>query len=238
MKYYLDYQYLYHKQQTDQQRYTMSKSILIADDHELVRNGLQFVVKEVLGFSTHIEFAGNGMQVIDKLKNGRFDMLLMDLCMPDTDELGLVTKVLSICPGLRILVITAKPDKVYATRFLKAGVMGYVNKSEPDAIISGAIRVISEGKKYVSHAQMELFTNMVISKASDSPFESLSNREFEVALLLLRGQGAMEIAKTLSISASTASTFRCRIFDKLCVKNVIELNRLARQYEIPLDFES
>jgi two-component system invasion response regulator UvrY len=215
----------------------MAKSILIADDHQVVRKGLQLVVKEVLGFSTNVEFAGNGMEVIKKLKATKFDMLLTDLNMPETDALGLITDALSVSPELKILVITVKPDKIFATRFFKAGVMGYVNKSEPDEVIADAIRVISSGKRYVSQAQVEMFTNTVINNVAESPFDKLSNREFEVTMLLLKGFGAIEVANALSISASTASTFRCRVFEKLEVKNLIELNHLAQQHQVLADFE-
>ncbi|QIP12976.1 response regulator transcription factor [Spirosoma aureum] len=216
----------------------MSKSILIADDHQLVRKGLQLVIREVLGFNSHVEFAENGTQVLEKLKAKKFDLLLTDLSMPETDELGMITNALSTSPGLKILVITVKPDKVFATRFFKAGVMGYVNKSESDYVLSEAISVISQGRRYISHSQIELFTNALIKNALDSPFDKLSNREFEVTLMLLKGFGAIEIAKSLSISASTASTFRCRIFSKLEINNLLELNHLAQQYQIPVDFEN
>ncbi|QHV97578.1 response regulator [Spirosoma endbachense] len=216
----------------------MAMSILIADDHQLVRKGLQLVVKEVLGFNTQVQFAANGAQVIKKLRTTKFDMLLTDLNMPETDELGLIVDALSVSPELKILIITVKPDKVFATRFFRAGVMGYVNKSEPDEILSEAIRVISGGKRYVSQLQVEMFTNAVINNAVDSPFDKLSNREFEVTMLLLKGFGAMEVANALAISASTASTFRCRIFEKLEVKNIIELNQLAQQHQVLADFEN
>lgn len=215
----------------------MPHSILIADDHQLVRKGLQMVVREVLGFNTEIEFAENGRQVLEKVREKSFDLLITDLNMPETDELGLVPDVLAIRPKLHILVVTMKPDKVFATRFLRAGALGYVNKTEPDQVLAEAIQAVSQGRRYITRSQSEIFSNALLGNAANTPFDKLSKREFEVALLLLKGYGALEVANALSISASTASSFRCRVFDKLEIKNLLELNHLAQMYQIEPDFE-
>jgi two-component system, NarL family, invasion response regulator UvrY len=216
----------------------MPHSILIADDHQLVRKGLQMVAKEVLGFNTAIEFAENGRQVIEKITEKEFDLLLTDLSMPETNELALIPDILQIRPKLKILVVTMKPDRVFATRFFRAGALGYVNKTEPDEVLAEAIHVVSQGRRYISKSQSEIFANALIGNVVNTPFDRLSKREFEVALLLLKGYGALEVANALSISASTASSFRCRVFDKLEIKNLLELNHLAQMYHIDEDFEA
>lgn len=216
----------------------MPHSILIADDHQLVRKGLQMVAKEVLGFNTAIEFAENGRQVIEKITEKEFDLLLTDLSMPETNELALIPDILRIRPKLKILVVTMKPDRVFATRFFRAGALGYVNKTEPDEVLAEAIHVVSQGRRYISKSQSEIFANALIGNVVNTPFDRLSKREFEVALLLLKGYGALEVANALSISASTASSFRCRVFDKLEIKNLLELNHLAQMYHIDEDFEA
>lgn len=213
----------------------MIHSVLIADDHQLVRKGLQMVVREVLGFHTHIDFAGTGKEVVEKLNNGEFTMLLTDLNMPDTDEFGIVSQARTLWPKLRIIVITVKPDRVFAARFFKEGVMAYVNKTESDAVLSEAIATVARGKRYISRAQAELFASALIENQADNPFDKLSRREFEVVLLLLKGYGAIEVANALSISPSTASSFRGRIFEKLSIKNLLELNHLAQLHQIAPD---
>lgn len=215
----------------------MPLSILIADDHQLVRKGLQMVVKEVLGFSVTVEYAETGREVIDKVTAQEFDLLITDLNMPETNELALIPDILRIRPKLRILVVTMKPDKVFAARFFREGALGYVNKTEPDEVLAEAIHVVSQGRRYISRSQNEIFSNALIGNAANTPFDKLSKREFEVALLLLKGYGALEVANALSISASTASSFRCRVFDKLEIKNLLELNHLAQVYQIDADFE-
>ncbi|GGN04015.1 DNA-binding response regulator [Dyadobacter beijingensis] len=215
----------------------MPLSILIADDHQLVRKGLQMVVKDVLGFHVRIEFAENGRQVMEKISETEFDMLITDLTMPDTNELALIPDILRIRPKLRILVVTMKPDKVFATRFFQAGALGYVNKNEPDEVLAEAVSVVSQGRRYISRSQGEIFSNALMGNVANTPFDKLSKREFEVALLLLKGYGALEVSNALHISASTASSFRCRVFDKLEIKNLLELNHLAQQYQIDADPE-
>lgn len=215
----------------------MPLSILIADDHQLVRKGLQMVVKEVLGFSVIVEFAENGREVIGKITAQEFDLLITDLNMPETNELALIPDILRIRPKLKILIVTMKPDKVFAARFLREGAFGYVNKTEPDEVLAEAIHAVSQGRKYISRSQNEIFSNALIGNVTNTPFDKLSKREFQVALLLLKGYGALEVANTLSISASTASSFRCRVFDKLEIKNLLELNHLAQMYQIDADFE-
>lgn len=210
----------------------MPLSVLIADDHQLVRRSLQLMVKEILGFNAIVEFAGDGRQVLEKLKRNSYDLLLTDLNMPDTDDISFISAALALRPELKILIITVKPDNVFAARFLKAGAMGYVNKSEPEEVIYDAIRLVSQGRRYVSRAQAEWLALSLTGKHRESPFDKLSPREFEVMLLLLKGHGIMEVGEALSIKASTASSFRSRIFEKLEVKNLMALSRLAQQYQI------
>lgn len=215
----------------------MALSILIADDHQLVRKGLHMVVKDVLGFNVAVEFAETGRQVIEKVRENEFDLLITDLNMPETNELALLPDILGIRPNLKVLVVTMKPDKVFAMRFFRAGALGYVNKTEPDEVLAEAIRAVSQGRRYISRSQGDIFSNALTGNAANSPFDKLSKREFEVALLLLKGYGALEVANALSISASTASSFRCRVFDKLEIKNLLELNHLAQTYQIDADPE-
>lgn len=195
------------------------------------------VVKEVLGFTVGVEFAETGRQVLDKIRTKEYDLLITDLNMPETNELALLPDILSVRPKMKVLVVTMKPDKVFATRFFQAGALGYVNKTEPDEVLAEAIHAVSQGRRYISRSQGEIFSNALMGHAANTPFDKLSKREFEVALLLLKGYGALEVANALSISASTASSFRCRVFDKLEIKNLMELNHLAQQYQIEADPE-
>lgn len=207
-------------------------TILIADDHLLVRIGLELVAREELG-NCCIEFAASGEEVMEKLAHARFDMLFTDMNMPDTESVTLVKKALEIQPRLKILVVSVNPEAVFAKRFLQLGAFGYVQKNADDKELKNAIRSLSLGRKYISPTQADLFISSgITSNEGDSPFARLSTREMEVTMLLLKGYGAIEVAATLSVSPSTASTYRGRIFEKLGVKNTIDLGNLARQFHL------
>lgn len=213
----------------------MQKKILIADDHILVRLGIEVLVKEVLGFNCVVDAASNAKEVEHCLLVTQYDMLITDLSMPDTDGQELITTALRIQPQLKILVVSVNPETVFAHRYLKAGVYGYIQKGSSYDDLKKAIHEISSGRRFVTISQSQIFTNAFITGQPSNPFDSLSAREFEVALLLLKGYGILEIGNTLSINGSTVSTYRARVFEKLEVKNIIDLNKLASRYQIMTD---
>jgi two-component system invasion response regulator UvrY len=213
----------------------MSFKILIADDHFPVRVGLEMLVQEVLGHSTDIDFAGDGKKVIEKVGSGIYDILITDVNMPNTDCLDMIKKVWHIQPALKVLVVSVNPQQTFANIYMKAGAYGYINKGDSDLELKKAIQCISLGKRYFSHEQSTQLIGHPLLKVPDNPFDKLSNREFEVMLLLLKGNGAIEISNLLSLSPSTTSTYRGRVLDKLKVKNVMELSQLARKFQIVND---
>ena len=208
------------------------KRVLIADDHILVRIGLNLLVKETLGSSCSIAFACNGSEVLTALELDKFDILITDINMPQTDGIDMITKALAITPALKILVVTVNAENAFSTRYLRAGAFGFICKDEPDQVLKEAIFNIGQGKRHITSKQAELFSSFFIDGIHDNPFQALSTREFEVTLLLLKGFGGIEVANALSINSSTASTFRRRIFAKLSIKSLVELSRLAQQYHI------
>ncbi|MCF0055135.1 response regulator transcription factor [Dyadobacter sp. CY356] len=207
-------------------------TILIADDHLLIRKGMEVIVRQEFNDDCQIDFAKNGKEVIEKIKQSSYDLLITDLNMPFTDGLSMITDAFKIQSSLKVLVVTVNPDNVFALRYMQAGVSGFVSKHAPEKVLIDAIRTIRGGKRYLTPDQMQMFTNSFLSAAESNPFESLSNREFEVAMLLLKGSGAIEVASVLSISPSTASSYRGRVLSKLGLKNVFELRALARHYGV------
>lgn len=212
------------------------KTILIADDHHIVRKGVESLVTEVFGAGCALDFAKNGQEVFAKLLLRECEMLITDLNMPNTEGLDMVFTVLKLYPDIKILVFTVNPDNVFAALCLKAGVYGFVSKDEDSEVLRDAIYNIGMGKRYMTTSQALQFANSFINGASTNPFSGLSKRELEVTLLLLKGHGAIEVANTLSIGTSTASSYRGRIFEKLGIKNVMKLSRLARQFHIVEDY--
>ena len=190
-------------------------SFLIVDDHSVVRAGIKLIIKQHFTES-HIEEAENEKQAIELLRNHPFDLILMDLNMPDSDPNRLIQYITSNHPKTSIIVLTMNDENVYARRLFKLGIKGFLHKSsENDEIL-----------KAIEHALM--------TGGTDNPFDNLSDREFQVAKELLTGKSITEIADSLSIHSSTVSTYKGKVFEKLKIpnNNLVELMTIARQYKI------
>jgi two-component system invasion response regulator UvrY len=202
--------------------------ILIADDHLTVRLGIKALVEEILG-KCQIDFAVDGPMLFAKLKKKNYDMLITDLNMPEVNTLQLVPRILAIRADVRILVLSINPEHIFARRVLIAGAYGYLQKDASDAEMNDAISTIYAGRRYLSPKQMEGISGLLAGKGTN-PFHALTAREMEVAFLLLRGDGLQDIASSLNISPSTASTLKTRVFDKLEVTSIVALMNLARHH--------
>lgn len=209
----------------------MPLSILIADDHFPVRYGLEILVREVLGNNTQIDFANDFSGIIERVKQKKYDILISDIIMPGMDCMAMMEQALEMLPKLKILFVSVHPKEVFAPRYMNAGAYGYVCKTDPDEELKKAIRHIYLGKKYYTdiYADERRYHS---GKINNTPFDLLSQREFSVMIMLLKGRGNIEIANALSLSPSTAGTYKGRIFEKLRVRNLMELSNLARQYQI------
>ena len=204
-------------------------NLLIADDHLAVRLGMEVLVKEVLGNNCKIDMACDGDELFTCLKEKQYDILITDLNMPKVESVVLIEQIINAQPKIKILIVSINPNEILAKHYLQSGAYGYIQKGTDDKEMKDAIRNIALGKKHVTTIQL----NMLLSNADHAnPFNALSSREFEVAVLLLKGNGLIEISNILKITPSTISTYKGRIFEKLNVINVIELNRLAYQYHI------
>ena len=206
-------------------------NILIADDHAIVRIGLKIMIKHI-NSEINIEEAGDGKSVIQKLKSGTFDLLILDIHMPRTEPFSLTGYLLKEFPALKILLFTINKELLFAKRFLKLGVHGYIIKQSGESEISNAIQKILEGQVYISDLLSEIISNDLINHKNDNPFEQLSDREFEVVLQILKGHSVSEIAETLHLNKSTVGTHKSRILNKLGLSNTLELHSLAKQYNV------
>lgn len=206
-------------------------NILIIDDHKLVRMGLTILVKDEIP-AAEIQEAGTAAEVYKVMKDTKFEMILMDLRIPGADNLSLLQQMLLLQPDAKILVVSLNHERIYALRCLQLGARGYIEKSEAEPILRKAIRKVLEGKKYMSEAIVEQMAEYLQSGKLDNPFEVLSQRELEVATHLVNGLTSREISNTLNLQASTVSTFKSRILEKLNLKSVHDLVEMARQYDI------
>jgi two-component system invasion response regulator UvrY len=194
--------------------------ILLVDDHEIVRSGLQSFIHTLLSDAV-IDDAWDGDTALGKINESEYHLIIMDVNMPNTDALDLVKKITLDKPGIKILIFSMNAETDYAHRFLKAGAKGYVNKDASAKELGNAIITALKNEQHL----IPLFEE---EEETNNPFDSLSKREFEIVHYLIEGQSLSDIRSRLDIKASTLSTFKKRIFEKLGCKNVIEIIPLAR----------
>ena len=200
--------------------------ILIADDHAIVRKGLKQILEEMPGKVSSDE-ARNGQEVLQKIWDDNYDMVLLDISMPGSSGLDILKQLKSNRPDLKILILSMHPEEQYAIRALKAGASGYLTKeSTPNELVK-AIRKISAGKKYVSASLAETIASHLDVMSEKPLHEILSNREFEVMRNIASGKTVKEIAGELSLSVKTISTYRARILEKMKMKNNAQLTYYA-----------
>ena len=205
---------------------TVLKKILIADDHAIVRAGLRQILTETVDLVAADE-AGNGLEVLGKIRDDGYDLVLLDITMPGRSGLEILKDIKTLEPKLPVLILSIHREEIYALRALRAGASGYLTKdSAPDELVA-AIRKILLGKKYISSALAEDLIFKLGEEVDRPLHEDLSNRELQILCLLASGKRVVEIADELSLSAKTISTYRIRILKKLNLKSNAELTRYA-----------
>jgi DNA-binding NarL/FixJ family response regulator len=201
---------------------------LIADDHAVVRQGL----KQILGDTPEMLVAGeatNGQEVLDKVRAEPWDVVVLDISMPDRSGLDILKQLRSERPKLPVLVLSMHSEDQYAVRVLKAGASGYLTKdSAPDELVK-AIRKVVSGGRYVSSFLAEKLAFEIGTDSSRLPHETLSDREFQVLRLIAGGKSVTEIAAELCLSVKTVSTYRARMLEKMNLGTTAELIHYAVQ---------
>jgi two-component system invasion response regulator UvrY len=205
--------------------------ILIADDHPVFRRGLKQIVEEAPDLLVAGE-AANGAEALLKARTDDYDVVLLDITMPVKNGVDVLSELKREKPALPILMLSMHPEEQYAVRALRAGASGYLTKESAPEELVAAIRKVSTGGKYVSASLAEHLASIVQS-AGESPLHAtLSNREYQVMCLIASGKTVSEVARELSLSVKTVSTYRARILEKLNMKNNAELMRYAAQHEL------
>jgi two-component system invasion response regulator UvrY len=205
--------------------------ILIADDHTLFRKGLQHILSEYPDMVVTDE-ASNGQEVLDKIWNNDYDMVLLDITMPGMTGLEALKQLKNARPKLPVLVLSMHPEEQYAVRVIRAGASGYLRKeSAPDELIT-AIQRISGGRKYITSSLAERLADDVEPTAEKPLHNTLSDREFEVFRMIAAGKTITEIAEALFLNARTISTYRSRILEKMQMKTNAELIHYAIKHQI------
>ena len=202
--------------------------ILIADDHAIVRKGLKQLLLEEYS-TAEIEEVGNGENLIAKVINEKWDVVICDLDMPGRNGLDAMRQIKEIAPKLPVLIVSIYPEDQYAVRVLKAGAAGYVSKDAATEELVKAVQRVLQGRKYISSSIAEMIAEDIggHNHPDKAPHELLSDREFEVFKLIASGKSISEIAEKSSLSSSTVSTHRARILIKMKMKTNAELTRYA-----------
>jgi two-component system invasion response regulator UvrY len=201
-------------------------NILIADDHELVRGGLSRIVAEEFP-SARVHEASNGASAEKLLRNGDWDLLIMDMSMPEKTGLEVLKQLRSESIRTPVLIISIHPENQYALRVLKAGGNGYITKDCPRAEFVNALKIILSGKKYISQGVAEKLASRFDNDMDKEQHELISDRELQVLKLIASGKTVSEIAEELSLSVATVSTYRSRLLEKMNMKNNAELTVYA-----------
>jgi DNA-binding NarL/FixJ family response regulator len=200
--------------------------IFIADDHALIREGF----KRILNMEKDIKVVGDGnnaFETISYVEKNDFDVLILDINLPDKNGLDVLKEVKIIKPELHVLILSMHPEERFAMRAIKAGASGYITKeSAPDELVK-AIRKVNGGGKYISTNLAEKLVFDIQSKSDKPVHEILSDREFQVLRLIASGKTMGEIAIELNLAVTTISTYRSRVLEKLNLKTNAELIHYA-----------
>jgi len=205
--------------------------ILIADDHAVVRQGLKQILTDEFPTAMFGE-AANAAEVLTQARNQKWDLVLLDISLPDKSGLDVLKELKQAQPKLPTLVLSMHPEDQFAVRVLKAGAAGYLTKETATEKLAEAVRKALSGGTYVSSSLAETLAHDVSRKLDGPPHEMLSDREFEVARLLASGKTVKEIAGVMSLSVKTISTYRTRLLEKLRLRNNAELARYALEHHL------
>lgn len=206
----------------------MAITVLIADDHELVRTGLRRLLEEL--DCEVVAEAANGEEAVAAAREHEPEIALIDIHMPGIGGLEATQKLQRIHPDCRVMILTAHPDGPLPRALLEIGVAGFLTKGCSVDEMHEALRKVRAGERYVSREVAQSIALDAVGGAQTSPFERLTARELQVALMLLAGETNRDIADTLRVSPKTVTTYRQRIFRKVGVRTIQDLLRQAIRF--------
>lgn len=205
--------------------------VLIADDHALFRDGLKRIFNETEDIDVVAE-AVDGKDILKKIREYEWDIILLDINLPDINGLDILKRILSTSAPACILVLSMYPEEEYAIRAIRSGASGYLTKDSPTDQLINVIRRLAKGGKYVNP---ELAEKLLFNPSLDSEMlthTTFSDRELHVFRLIVAGESLTAIANRLSLSVKTVSTYRSRILEKMNMKNNAQLVKYAIQHRL------
>jgi two-component system invasion response regulator UvrY len=206
-------------------------NVLIVDDHALVRMGIRRLLDDLPDIAVVGE-AENGERALDFIRTHKPDVVLLDMKMPGIDGWEVTRRLQKSHPEVKVIAVTALSTESLPSRVLQLGAMGYLTKESGSQDLSAAIRKVYQGERYLSAEIAQKMAIDSLQAHQDSPFDALSEREMQVMLMITRGMTVQDISTRLFLSTKTINGYRYRIFDKLGVKNDVELTYLALKYRL------
>lgn len=205
--------------------------ILIADDHPIVRQGFTQVLSETADLVVADE-AGNGREVLALVARRDYDVILLDISMPEKNGLEVLKELKAVNPRIPVLILSIYPEEQYAVRAFRDGASGYLTKASTPKELIAAIRKVSQGGRYVTEALAEKLTYFLHGDVEKVPHEKLSDREYQVMLLIASGKTVTQIAEELCLSVKTISTYRRHILEKMQFSTNAEITMYAIQNKL------
>ena len=203
--------------------------VLIADDHAIVRQGLKQILSETEDLLVTGE-ADDGAEALQLARQQTWDVFLLDVSMPNRNGIDTLKQLKKEFPRLPVLILSMHPEEQYAVRALKAGASGYLTKqSAPEQLVT-ASRQVASGKKYLSPAVAQQLAEAISENTEKSPHERITDREYQVLVLISTGNTLTQIAEKLNLGVETVSTYRARLLEKMGLKSTAELIRYGLEH--------
>lgn len=209
----------------------MKIEVLVADDHAIIRDGLRKILADTPDLIVAGE-ASNGNEVLEKVRQRDWGLVVLDLSMPGRLGLDLIKLIKAERPKLPILIFSMHQEEQYAVRAIRAGASGYLCKSDDDNLLLPAMRKVAAAGIFISSKTAELLATSTARNSDQPPHTLLSNREFEIFGRIVRGATLTEIADTLSLSIKTVSTHKSHILAKMNLANHVDLVRYAIEHKL------
>ena len=203
--------------------------VLIADDHAIVRQGLKQILSETEDLLVTGE-ADDGVEALNLARQQPWDVFLLDVSMPNRNGIDTLKQLKKEFPRLPVLILSMHPEEQYAIRALKAGASGYLTKQSAPELLVTAIRQVASGKKYLSPAVAQQLAEAISDSSDKSPHERITDREYQVLVMIAAGKTLTQIAEGLNLGVATVSTYRARLLEKMGLKSTAELIRYGLEH--------
>ncbi|SOU41297.1 UvrY/SirA/GacA family response regulator transcription factor [Pseudoalteromonas carrageenovora] len=207
-------------------------NVLLVDDHELVRTGIKRILDDVRGFKVVGE-AKDGEAAVQFCRQHAPNIVLMDMNMPGMGGLEATKKICRYCPDVKIIVLTVNCEDPFPSKVMQIGAHGFLTKGAGSDEMVRAIRSVHAGQRYIApEIAQQIALAQVTGRTDENPFQSLSERELQIMLMITKGEKAQDIAERLNLSSKTVNSYRYRMFEKLNVGGDVELTHLAIRHKM------